>query len=107
MKRLISKVISAMLIFSGAILVLSLYAATAERHGILPQQQHPDELFLLFTVLLSIPALIICFWSGVVHREILLPPVRIGDVFWRIEITRWRAGFAAALLGLLILEFLA
>ena len=107
MKTITSKFISGLLIFSGSILALSLYVTTAERIGLLSKlqyQQSPDEMILIFSALLAIPAGIICFWPLLVRREVLLPPVRVGGDLWRIEITRWRVGFVVALIGWMILE---
>lgn len=106
MTKIFSKIISLTLIFIGAILILTLYAHQADQLGIMQHinNQNPNELTIFFTILLSIPVVIICFWAAVVQQEILLPPIRVKGTFWRIEITKWRAGFFAALLGLLILE---
>lgn len=106
MRNLIKKLMSFLVIFAGSILILSLYLQTAEKLGIIQNFHHQstDALTLIFSMVLSIPAMIVCFWPVVVRQEILLPRVLIGNRFWRVRVTRWRVAFIAALCGLLLLE---
>lgn len=107
-KNIFYKIVSFTLIFVGATLILSLYSHQAEQLGILQHMhnQNPDGLTMVFTVLLTVPAVIVLFWPLLVRREILLPPVPIGGRYWRVMVTKWRVAFAVSLIGLLILEIL-
>lgn len=109
MTKIFSKIISLTLIFVGAILILTLYAHQAEQLGILQHMhnQNPDELTMIFTILLTIPAAIVLCWERLIRSEILLPPVRVSGCYWRVVVTKWRVAFVTALLGLAILKLVS
>lgn len=108
-KHFVLKFLRVSLILVTTIVILAMYAHEANRLELLPlmQSQAIDGRTLLFTSLLSLPAVIICFWSFVVRNEVLIPGPRIKRIKWWIVVSKWRVAFVTALLGLAILKLVS